>query len=216
MIDVFSFSEPGGHIENEDAHAVRLFQSDPEIYLCAVADGQGGQPGGGAAARVARTTCIDAASKFAAVSLCVPKTWNQILQTVDRAVADEPTAGFTTLAAFCLTAEHIYGASCGDSAVVSLRAQEIPTILTAQQCKNPPIGSGFASAVSFSARLRAPWTVLAMSDGVWKYAGWENLFKVAAGRSRGEEICTALRECAQLPRTGALQDDFTLVVLQLR
>ena len=82
-----------------------------------------------------------------------------------------------------------------------------------RECKNPPIGSGGAGGVSFGANLGPPWTVLAMSDGVWKYAGWENILRIGFGE-RGEAIGDALLEAARLKRTGELQDDFTLIVLQ--
>ena len=52
-----------------------------------------------------------------------------------------------------------------------------------------------------------------MSDGVWKYAGWENILRIGVGE-RGEAIGDALLEGARLKRTGELQDDFTLIVLQ--
>ncbi|HVS40227.1 MAG TPA: hypothetical protein VMS17_32010, partial [Gemmataceae bacterium] len=47
MISVLSFSEVGGHRVNEDAFAVQQHPLDPGMWLCFVADGQGGQPGGG-------------------------------------------------------------------------------------------------------------------------------------------------------------------------
>ena len=47
--------------------------------------------------------------------------------------------------------------------------------LTANQIKNPPVGSAAAVFTPFAGRLERPWTVLAMSDGVWKYVGWERV-----------------------------------------
>ena len=52
-----------------------------------------------------------------------------------------------------------------------------------------------------------------MSDGVWKYAGWETVREVALETS-GQACIDALREKALLPGSGRLQDDFTLVVLE--
>ena len=56
--------------------------------------------------------------------------------------------------------------------------------LTSSQRKNPPVGSGGAIFVPFACRLIRPWQVLAMSDGVWKYAGWEAIRDVAT-REKG-------------------------------
>src|SRR2546425_1186513 len=114
MIEVFTFSEPGGHAENEDAFEVRPLAPDGTAYLCALADGQGGRSGGAAA------------------------------------------------------------------------------------------------LVSFGASLISPWAVLALSDGVWKYAGLDNVIQLAAEK-RGPELIPAIRDRAGLKESGALQDDFTLV-----
>jgi hypothetical protein len=128
-------------------------------------------------------------------------------------VADAEKAGFTTLIGFCLTENALCGASSGDSAVALLNAGEPPRILTKHQMKNPPVGSRGAIFVPFSVRLVHPWTVLAMTDGVWKYAGWDTIFAVSS-EGAGEAILQKVREKAALPRTGQLQDDFTLVVFQ--
>src|SRR5713226_6513537 len=103
MIKVFSFSEAGGPAENEDALEVRLLADNPECYLCAVADGQGGHAGGAKAAKVACRATLDAALGYTPVELLRPRTWESILQLADEAVSEDNTAGFTTLVAFCLT-----------------------------------------------------------------------------------------------------------------
>jgi len=69
-------------------------------------------------------------------------------------------------------------------AVVAIDAERRIFDLTRQQAKNPPIGSGDALFTPFGALLADPWLVLAMSDGVWKYVGWDRL--VATGRSPGQ------------------------------
>jgi hypothetical protein len=145
--------------------------------------------------------------------LLLPGVWIEILGKADRIVGKEPEAGFTSLLAFCATAHHLAGASSGDSALVVGSANGSPTILTARQLKNPPVGSGAATGVGFTAKLTSPWTVVAMTDGVWKYAGWEAVFKALAER-KGQDIMDTLREGARLRQSGAFQDDFTLVVLQ--
>ena len=85
---------------------------------------------------------------------------------------------------------------------------------TAQQRKNPPVGSGDAIFTPFAADLSPPWSILAMTDGVWKYAGWGQGFRQSSASQDGQEICDKLRDAAKLLRTGSLQDDFTLAVLR--
>jgi hypothetical protein len=204
-------TEPGGHVENQDRVEVHVVPGSGDGYVCALADGQGGQAGAALAAAIACQSCHAGASAFRRVQLLSPFIWSEILRQSDEAVADAEHAGFTTLIGFCLTDNALCGCSSGDSAVVVLSAGEPPRILTKHQMKNPPVGSRGAVFVPFTVRLLSPWTVLAMSDGVWKYAGWDSIL---ASKGTGETIIHALREKAALPRTGQLQDDFTLVVFQ--
>lgn len=103
------------------------------------------------------------------------------------------------------------GGSSGDSAALVRHAKQPPCILTREQKKAPPVGSPGAVFVPFSAHLLPPWMVLAMTDGVWKYTGWDSIF-AAISEGTAEGISHALRRKAALPRTGQLQDDFTLAV----
>jgi hypothetical protein len=213
MIQIFSHTETGGHAHNEDAFEVRPHPSDPDCLLCALADGQGGQAGGGRAAQHACRACIKAASAHQPAILAMrPDSWETILRQADAVVANDPEAGFTTLIAFCIQKDAICGASNGDSAVYAVSTGETGAILTERQHKNPPIGCGGAWPVGFAARLKRPWTVLALSDGVWKYAGWHRVAD-AASRLSGQGIIDLLRTQAGLRGSGRLQDDFTVVVL---
>jgi hypothetical protein len=212
MIHVFSHSEAGGHAENEDAFELRPYPRGADCWLCAVADGQGGRSGGAAAARLACRTCLDGAGASPQVELLLPSNWVRIVQTADRAVANDPSAGLTTLIGFCLTQDWICGASSGDSALLVQSAGAAAEILTSGQMKNPPVGSGAVAALPFGHRLERPWVVLAMTDGVWKYAGWGTVLEVAA-HTQGQDIIPSLLCRARLPRSGELQDDFTLLVL---
>jgi hypothetical protein len=213
MIHVATHSEAGGHAHNEDAFVIRPHPEDPQSYLCAVADGQGGQSGGGAAARRACETFFRVASQASLAELMLLRSWDDILAHVDRAVADDPHAGFTSLVTFCVARNHLAGASCGDSALTLAEPRQEPLVLTARQCKAPPVGSGGAVFIPFATRLHPPWTVLALTDGVWKYAGWDAIHRAAATHAP-EDIIRLLRQAAGLPGSGALQDDFTLVVLR--
>jgi hypothetical protein len=212
MIKVFSHSEPGGHPDNEDAFDVRPHPDAFTYQLCAVADGQGGRGGAALAARLACRTCLDAALATSAGKLLLPSVWPGLLHKADQAVHDDRSASFSTLAAFCAGSDCICGASTGDSAVFYRDADHAGEILTAAQWKDPPVGTRAAHFVPFSAALRPPWVVLAMSDGVWKYAGWEAILSAVA-EHRGEDLVAALRQRAALRKTGELQDDFTIVGL---
>ena len=214
MIQVFAHTEVGGHAHNEDAFAVRPHPLDPSCLICTLADGQGGHAGGALAAQLACRTCIEAASAQQPAVLAIrPGAWEIILRQADVAVADDPAAGFTTLIAFCIQKDAICGASNGDSAVYIVNVGEPGVVLTARQHKNPPIGFGGAQPVGFAARLAPPWTVLVLSDGVWKYVGWNEVAN-SASHLTGNDLVKFLRKQASLPGSGRLQDDFTLISLQ--
>jgi hypothetical protein len=213
MIRFVSHSEVGGHLKNEDFWAVQPFLDDREGYTCAVADGQGGRSGGARAAELACRTCQEIAATYQIGKLQSPEVWTDVIRKADNAVSIDPDAGYTTLIVFGVTHEWMSGASCGDSAVVLHDPQRHGEILTARQFKNPPVGSGAAVAVPFFVQLMSPWTLLAMSDGVWKYSGWESILNLDPV-ARVEEIVATSLARARL-RNGKLQDDFTLVAFQL-
>jgi hypothetical protein len=215
IIETFICSEVGGHKEIEDAFELRRHAVARASYIGVVADGQGGQRGGGPAARLACAKCIELALTHSPELLLQPTTWSTLLRTVDETIANDPAAGYTTLAAFCLTSHSVCGASSGDSAVVLFDSRSRANTLTERQHKNPPVGSGAAVFVPFAASLQAPWTFLAMTDGVWKYVGWDCVAQASA-LADGREIIPFLRERAALPATGRLQDDFTMIVLRAR
>ena len=51
-----------------------------------------------------------------------------------------------------------------------------------------------------------------MSDGVWKYAGWERIRREAVSLE-GAALVESLKQAARL-RSGSFPDDFTLIVLE--
>ena len=214
MIRFCSHTEAGGHAVNEDAFDVRPHPADPSCWICALADGQGGRFGGALAAQLACRTCVEAAGAAEPAALAVrPDAWQTILQGADAAVAADPKAGFAALVAFSIHKDVISGATHGDTAAVAVDPGRPGVVLTERQHKDPPIGSGAARPVGFLARLAAPWTVLALSDGVWKYAGWNRVARAASMLS-GKNLLDSLRLDAALPGSRKLQDDFTLVVLR--
>jgi len=173
---------------------------------------QGGRAGGARAAQLACQVGLDAALRLSPQSLASP-SWPGLLAQADRAVVAGSAAGFTTLVGLCVTDTHVCGASCGDSAVLALSTGDQPRELTRQQQKNPPVGSGEAVFAPFALDLTFPWKVLVMSDGVWKYAGWQRILD-AARRESGATLLAALQSAARLPGSGRFPDDFTVVVFE--
>lgn len=204
-------SEAGDGHANEDVALVRPHPADAGVLLCALADGQGGRAGGAEAARVAVEECLRAASSFAAYALFEPAPWYPIVSAADEAVCEEDEAGFCSLVALCVSGRQVCGASCGDCAVLLLSGGT-ETELTVRQHKNPPVGSSAARPVAFSALLQPGWKLLIVSDGVWKYVGWEQMAQIAA-RHEGREMGEALRGAARAANGGRMQDDFSVVLV---
>lgn len=212
MIESFSFSQAGGHPDNEDAFRVETHPQDIDCWLCFVADGQGGRAGGGPAAQLACQAALEAARSLSPKSLMRPMAWPALLQHADAAVEQDSIASYTTLIGLCICGQNIVGASCGDSAALLITGNTTVE-LTRGQLKNPPVGSGMAEPVPFAARVDVPWSLVAMTDGVWKYVGWERVREIAVAK-HGSAMTEALAEAAKLPRTGQFQDDFTVVLIE--
>jgi PPM family protein phosphatase len=211
VIRVNTFSEPGGHPINEDAFIAQFHPVDPNCWICCIADGQGGRAGGARAAQLACRGAVDVALSTLPRKLANPFTWSGLLHNADETVRDDVEAGFTTLVGFCIAADHLAGASCGDSAVAVASGNRILHIVTGNQLKNPPVGSGAAPFQPFGAVLTPPWCVLAVTDGVWKYAGWDQIGK-AVSQSRGDALVERLKELVRSPSRGEFPDDFTVVL----
>ncbi len=209
MPTVLSISEVGGRKQNEDAYRVLEV---PDGVVCFVADGQGGQPGGGPAANLACRVAAETVGRLARDRILEPQTWSGILRLVDQAVEADAEAGVTTFLGVCNIGNRVVGASSGDSAVLAV-TESRAVDLTASQRKNPPIGSGSAIGIPYEANLTPPWRLLAMTDGVWKYVGWEKVIETAQCH-RGAEVIEKLTQAARLPGSGRFQDDFTLVLVE--
>ncbi len=207
-----SHSEAGHEHVNEDAVAAKRHPRDENALICVLADGQGGQFGGGVAARLAVETCLNLALKREVEELLQNETWSKILCHTDEIVEADANAGFTTLIGLCVTPTRVCGASCGDSAALLIDAENLIE-LSENQRKNPPIGSGSATPVSFlSPRVPASQLSL-MSDGVWKFVGFEAI-RVMARQQRGANLVFDLRQLQLDGNNGKLTDDFSLIVVE--
>lgn len=209
---VFAFSEAGGHPANEDSFDVHAHPNDDLCEIVALGDGVGGQPGGGRAARFATHAALLAASTRLPDDLLAPSVWGPILRQVDHDTAADAETGLTTLIGLAVKGNKVAGASAGDSAVFVLDASGKGQELTQYQAKKPWVGTGEATFATFGADLVPPWQVVVMSDGVWKYAGWERVRALAA-EHRGQALIDALHKAVLLPGSGGLQDDFTVIVV---
>jgi hypothetical protein len=209
---IFTLSEARDQHANEDVARYAQHPADSRFALCALADGQGGQSGGAAAATLGVSSALAAACASEPKSLFSPSAWLDICAMVDRRVAAEPNAGFCTLVTLVATAEWVVGASSGDSAAILLfDASEF--ILTDRQRKNPPVGSGAAIFEPFSSALEGWWRILILSDGVWKYAGWDNVIR--RGREAdGQTVIDKLREDVLVRSGGLLPDDFSVIAIE--
>ena len=204
-------SEAGDGHANEDVAVVHPHLGDAGLLLCALADGQGGQAGGAAAARVAVEESLRVAASFPAAALFETLPWHTVISAADEAVCEDDAAGFCSLVCLCVSARQVCGASCGDSAALLLPGGSA-TELTEQQRKNPPVGSSAVRPVAFSAHLEPGWKLLVVSDGVWKYVGWQQVAQIAAWH-QGQAMVDALRQAALACHGGRMQDDFSVALL---
>ncbi len=207
----FIHSEAGdGHV-NEDVVLVRPHPGDAGVLLCALADGQGGQAGGARAAPVAVEESLRAASSFPVNELRQAAPWYAVVGAADETVCEDDAAGYCTLVSLGVSEREVWGASCGDSGALLLSGGR-DLLLTEDQRKDPPVGSSAARPVAFSARLTPGWTLLVVSDGVWKFVGWEHIAEMAA-QKQGQELIAALRGAAWDASGGRLPDDFSVALL---
>ena len=204
-------SEVGEGHANEDVALVRPHPGDAGVLLCSLSDGQGGQAGGAAAARIAAEESLRAASSFPAKELFGAAPWYAIVGAADEAVCEDDAAGYCTLISLCVSAREIWGASCGDSGALLVQGGR-DSLLTEDQRKKPAVGSSAAHPVAFSARLQPGWRLLVVSDGVWKFVGWESIARLAA-ENEGQMLVAALRRAAWGVNGGRLPDDFTVALL---
>ena len=194
--------------ESEDRALV--LQATPQALVLALADGVGGQPGGGEAAQLAIETVE---LEGAALIRREARYWRGLVQALDDALAAHPDAGQTTLIALCLTTQKILGASVGDSEAWWITAAG-HFALTEAQKRKPFLGTGAAEPVAFTLPLTEPGTLLLASDGLFKYADPLAITEAVRTAATVEDAATSLETLASAP-TGRFYDDLALVLVRV-
>jgi serine/threonine protein phosphatase PrpC len=208
----FTYTEAAHGHTNEDCGVVQPHPSNERVLLCALADGQGGRSGGREASQIAVNSALAYLAKQSPNDLVDVREWFIGAEKADDEVSRDAEAGFTTLVLCGLTASGVCGVSNGDSAAVFWDGGKMLT-LTEEQRKNPPVGSGGAALTPFALKATAPWKLLLMSDGVWKYAGWGGVADALQSLS-GQPLLQHLRDVVKQRHGGILPDDFTAVLIE--
>lgn len=204
-------SEPGGKPDNEDHVLVRRHPMAHDMLLCFLADGQGGRAHGAEAARKACEAAWQLARQCTPSDLLDASAWEELLDEVDITVSE--TGGYTTLVAAAFNPEVVTGGSCGDSKLYrhSHETQSIEE-WTALQTRNPPVGSGECQFETFHHEVLDGDRFLILSDGVWKYCGYEALKSTFTLPDLA--VAPPHLRTATLERVGrTLPDDFSLIAL---
>lgn len=178
----------------------------PRCCVIVVADGAGGTSGGAAAAETVVREVKSAA--VGSEDLRTAKDWCRLLAAVDRKLFDG-AIGQSTAVIATVTARDVEGASVGDSEAWLIKPHAC-TVLTEQQRRKPLLGDGAATPVPFAAEFKAADTLLAGTDGLFKYSTHQRICEAALQPN----LQHALRELVDSVRlrSGKLQDDVGLVI----
>jgi len=193
-----------GNRENQD-RGVIIDLGQRRVMI--VADGAGGLSGGAEAAAMAANLVSREVSILDSPASCVT-----LLQSLDRAIAQDKVAGETTCVLAVITKDELYGASVGDSGAWLIGAKGFED-LTKRQIRKPFLGSGCASPVSFSHNLTGGDILLMATDGLFKYTSPEQIVSVCHQASP-EAATKQLVELVRYP-SGALPDDITIILTNL-
>ena len=178
--------------------------------VLAVADGVGGQSGGGEAAQLAiETVEMEGAGLVRRNS----QVWRGLLKALDDALAAHPDAGQTTLVALCLMPQKLIGASVGSSEAWWITADGHFDLTEAQKRK-PTLGTGAAEPVPFELKLSGPGTLLLASDGLFKYADPLAITEAVRSAASADAAADALLTLASAP-AGRFYDDVALIVVRI-
>jgi len=189
---------------DEDRIAIRR---TPTGLVVVVADGAGGVGGGANAAQsVCELVCgrpLDSGRS--------PEDWAAALQSADRLMSKSREGGLTTAVVLEVSGTVVFGASVGDSSAWMIGPAGILD-LTRHQLRKPLLGNGEAVPVVFGPDF-VEGRLLVATDGLFKYAQRTELARRALAESVDDAV-PALVDSVRL-RSGALQDDVAVVLLEL-
>lgn len=182
----------------EDRLEVVVF---PDRLIAIVADGAGGVSGGVQAAEILcheLRACIDVVR------------WDAWLTEIDRRMVTMPSCGLAAAVVFEIRNDGVVtGASVGDCEAWFF-GSGAPKSLTSKQRRKPFLGSGEAIPTPFAAELSKGTSLVAGSDGLWKYAK-QSLIREAVSVRPLELASTSLIDAARL-KNGKLQDDVAVFI----
>lgn len=169
-----------------------------------IADGAGGQRGGGIAA--------DCSMKFLRVACArqelSPETCSQLLGALDSELCAHRTAGESTAVMAIIGDDMVFGASVGDSEAWLVQGGKT-AVLTGSQYRKPLLGSGAAIPVEFGP-VPFAGTLVIGTDGLFNYVR-RDLIIESVGSMDKAQLAENLSEAARMPAAG-FQDDTTVVV----
>lgn len=169
-----------------------------------IADGAGGQGGGG----IAADCCVEFLRVACSQQRLTPEVCSQLLCALDSKLRAHRAAGECAAVMAVMGDDMVFGASVGDSEAWLVEGGKT-VVLTESQYRKPLLGTGEAIPVEFGP---APFagTLVIGTDGLFNYVS-RKLIIESVERTQIVQLAEALCEAARLPSTG-FQDDTTAVV----
>ena len=194
-------SKNGGHVR-----AILCHYKDSLII--AVADGSGGQGGGGEAADKVIQGVKSALAK--GIEPGDYAAWCALLVDIDRQIEEDEEAGETTAIVLALSRRYIAGAACGDSRALLFSRTGLIDI-TKKQNRRPMLGSGGALPVPINERSLVGTLVVA-TDGLFDYTNAKALEKSVSSEDTVDERAKNIVHSLRL-KSGDLPDDVALALV---
>ena len=186
----------------------------PQGIVIVVADGVGGQSGGGAAADLTRSLLREGIPRFTQEDWTDSFSWADLLTRTDQMIVSDPEAGMTTCVIIALPIDSpgsLFGASVGDSEAWVVTGDDWIE-LTEHQARlgKSFLGRGDAEGIAFIGELNTGSTLVVATDGLFKYADADKICAAA----RLEHLDEATRNLVELVRfpSGGLPDDIAVVL----
>lgn len=192
----------------EMGHDRAILIDHRDALVIVVADGSGGQSGGGEAAQLVIDTVQ---SKLTDDFIVADKgAWCALLVDLDTTLEDNPIAGETTAIVMAISRRFIAGASVGDSRALHFTRTNVRD-LTERQNRRPLLGSGGAIPVPFAGPSHIG-SVLVGTDGLFGYTNYKTLKKLALAKSPTSLRSENLLKAVQLP-SGKYCDDVSFCLI---